>query len=108
MGGWPTTTSGSRTCCRSSSPSSCSPFFPDWAERFDFAGLEWLNAEVFPDPPQGERRYLDLVARLPTRQVVPAMRPGEEDAWVTVLHVEIEWPDAVAPLRPRGCSITTG
>ena len=76
-------------------------FFPDWAERFDFAGLEWLNAEVFPDPPQGERRYLDLVARLPTRQVVPAMRPGEEDAWVAVLHVEIEWPDAVAPLRPR-------
>ncbi len=27
-------------------------FFPDWAGRFDFAGLEWLNAEVFPDPPQ--------------------------------------------------------
>ena len=76
-------------------------FFPDWAGRFDFAGLEWLNAEVFPDPPQGERRYLDLVARLPTRQVVPAVRPGEEDAWIAVLHVEIEWPDAVAPLRPR-------
>ena len=76
-------------------------FFPDWADRFDFSGLEWLNAEVFPDPPQGERRYLDLVAQLPTRQVVPAMRPGEDDAWIALLHVEIEWPDAVAPLRPR-------
>jgi hypothetical protein len=76
-------------------------FFPDWADRFDFSKLEWLNAEVFPDAPQGERRYLDLVAKLPTRQVVPAMRPGEEDAWIAVLHVEIEWPDGVAPARPR-------
>ena len=63
--------------------------------------MEWLDAEVFPDPPQGERRYLDLVAHLPTRQVVPAVRPGEKDTWVALLHVEIEWPDAVAPLRPR-------
>jgi hypothetical protein len=76
-------------------------FFPDWADRFDFAGLERLNAEVFPDPPHGERRYLDLVAQLPTRQVVPAMRPEEEDSWIALLHVEIEWPEAVAPLRPR-------
>jgi Domain of unknown function (DUF4351) len=76
-------------------------FFPDWADRFDFSKLEWLNAEVFPDPPQGERRYLDLVAKLPTRQVVPGMRPGEEDAWIAVLHVEVEWPDGVAPARPR-------
>jgi Domain of unknown function (DUF4351) len=76
-------------------------FFPEWADRFDFSKLEWLNAEAFSDPPQGERRYLDLVAKLPTRQVVPAMRPGEEDAWIAVLHVEIEWPDGVAPARPR-------
>jgi hypothetical protein len=26
-------------------------FFHDWAERFDFTGLTWLDQEVFPDPP---------------------------------------------------------
>src|SRR5947209_2585097 len=38
-------------------------FFPSWAERFDFAQIEWLDKEAFPDPPQGERRSLDLVAK---------------------------------------------
>src|SRR5690349_13980448 len=76
-------------------------FFPDWAARFDFAGVEWLDKEVFADPPQGERTYLDLVARLPTRQAVPAQRPGQEDSWIALVHVEIEYRDAVAALRPR-------
>ena len=72
------TISGSSTCYKSFSPSPCNCSFLTRAARFDFSKLEWLNAEAFPDPPQGERRYLDLVAKLPTRQVVPAMRPGEE------------------------------
>lgn len=76
-------------------------FFPGWADRFDFGGLEWLGEEIFPDPPQGQRRALDLVARLPVRQVLPAPRPGEADGWIALLHVEIESEDSVAPLRPR-------
>ena len=46
-------------------------FFPEWADRFDFARVDWLEQEVFTDPPRGERRSLDLVARLPLR---PASR----------------------------------
>ena len=46
-------------------------FFPEWADRFDFCALNWLDQEVFTDPPRGERRSLDLVARLPLR---PAYR----------------------------------
>ena len=76
-------------------------FFPDWADRFVLDKVEWLNAEVFSDPPQGERRYLDLVAKLPVRQVLPGQRPGQEDNWIALLHVEIESDDSVAPLRPR-------
>jgi hypothetical protein len=79
-------------------------FFPAWADRFDFARVDWLEQEVFPDPPQGERRCLDLVARLPLRPGVPppAPAPGEPaDCWLTLIHVEIESQDTVAPLRPR-------
>jgi hypothetical protein len=76
-------------------------FFPAWAGRFDFGDIKRLNPEVFADPPQGERRYLDLIAELPTRQVLPAQRPGHEDSWIALVHVEIESADKVAPFRPR-------
>ena len=28
-------------------------FFPAWADRFDFARVDWLEQEVFTDPPRG-------------------------------------------------------
>ena len=43
-------------------------FFADWAERLDCEHVEWLDKEVFPDPPEGTRNILDLVAKLPARQ----------------------------------------
>jgi len=46
-------------------------FFPDWADLFDFSRVEWLDKEMFVDPPHGESDYLDLVAKLPTRKAVP-------------------------------------
>jgi hypothetical protein len=79
-------------------------FFPAWADRFDFARVDWLEQEVFPDPPRGERRSLDLVARLPLRPGVPppAPAPGEPaESWLTLIHIEIESQDSVAPLRSR-------
>jgi hypothetical protein len=79
-------------------------FFPAWADRFDFSRVDWLEQEVFTDPPRGERRALDLVARLPLRPGVPppALASGEPaDCWLTLIHVEIESRDTVAPLRPR-------
>ena len=62
--------------------------------------MEWLDKEVFPDPPEGPRRSLDLVAKLPTRQGIPGQRPGEPEQWLALIHIEIESPDKVAPLRP--------
>jgi hypothetical protein len=79
-------------------------FFPAWADRFDFPRVDWLEQEVFPDPPRGERRSLDLVARLPLRPGVPPPAPalaGPIECWLTLIHVEIESRDKVAPLRPR-------
>jgi hypothetical protein len=79
-------------------------FFPEWADRFDFSRVEWLEQEIFTDPPRGERRYLDLVARVPLRpDVLPPAWGGEEpaDCWLTLIHIEIEARDTVAPLRPR-------
>ena len=76
-------------------------FFRPWAERLDCSAVEWLDKEVFPDPPEGSRRALDLVAKVATRQEVPAQRPGETDHWLALVHIEIEAPDKVTPLRPR-------
>src|SRR5437660_437375 len=76
-------------------------FFPTWAERFDFGGVTWLDKEVFLDPPQGERQYLDLVAQLPTHQVVTRQRPDEQDSWLALIHVEIESREKVTVFRGR-------
>jgi hypothetical protein len=76
-------------------------FFRPWAERLDSTAVEWLDKEVFPDPPEGARHFLDLVAKLPTRQAVPVQRPGEPEQWLALVHIEIESPDKVTPLRPR-------
>jgi len=76
-------------------------FFPDWANRFDLENIEWLNAEIFADPPQGERRHVDLVAKLSVREVLPAQRPGRGESWIALVHVEIESDEKVAPFRPR-------
>jgi hypothetical protein len=76
-------------------------FFARWAERLNCEDLEWLPQEVFPDPPDGPRRVLDLVARLPTREAVPGQRPGESEQYLALVHIEIESPDRATPLRPR-------
>lgn len=76
-------------------------FFPDWSERFDFGMIEWLDKEVFLDPPRGETRNLDLVAKVPVRQAVVAQRPGEADSWIVLVHIEVEADDRITRLRPR-------
>src|SRR5262245_21256858 len=75
-------------------------FFPEWAQRLDFSRVEWLDKEVFPDPPAGLRRSLDLVAKLPVRD--PVDGAGDvSDEWLALVHVEVESADTVAPLRRR-------
>jgi hypothetical protein len=76
-------------------------FFREWAEQLDAAAVEWLDKEVFAEPPEGPRSTLDLVGKLPTRQEVASQRPGEPAQWLALVHIEIESPDKVTPLRPR-------
>ena len=75
-------------------------FFPAWAARFDFTELTWLDKEVFLAPPQGEKRHLDLVARLRIRADAPPPEPGMTEL-VALVHVEVESRESVQPLRPR-------
>jgi hypothetical protein len=75
-------------------------FFAVWAERFDFGEVTWLDKEVFLAPPQGEKRQLDLVARLRLRPGVPPPQPGFTEL-VALVHVEVESRESVQPFRPR-------
>jgi hypothetical protein len=75
-------------------------FFPAWAARFDFSDLTWLDKEVFLAPPQGEKRHLDLVARLRLRPGAPPPQPGLTEL-LALVHVEVEARESVQPLRPR-------
>lgn len=75
-------------------------FFPKWAERFDFTELTWLDKEVFLDPPQGEKRFLDLLVRLRIRPGAPPPRPGCENL-LAVIHIEVESGESSRAVRPR-------
>ena len=70
-------------------------FFPKQHQKYDFSGVEFLRNEAFPDPPQGERQALDLVAKL--RRRTPK---GLGNA---IVHIEIESPETMVPLRKRMC-----
>src|SRR5439155_27153529 len=75
-------------------------FFPTWAARFEFGDIDWLDKEVFLAPPQGEKRQLDLVAKLRLRPEAPPPRPDVTDL-VALVHVEVEARPSAAALRPR-------
>ena len=47
-------------------------FFRDWAVRLDLRTVQWLDKELYPDPPEGTRHKLDLLAKVP---VAPAFDP---------------------------------
>jgi hypothetical protein len=74
---------------------------PEWADRFDDAAAEWLLQEVFVDPPQGQRQYVDLVVKLPLRQPATREQEAELGPWLTLIHIEVESSDSVALFRSR-------
>lgn len=76
-------------------------FFPEWAARFDFNTVELLDTEVFPDPPEGSRRSLDLVARLHATQPITDEEGHLAEEWLSLIHIEVESADSVKPLRRR-------
>ncbi len=69
-------------------------FFPERAELFDLEQVEWLDKELFVDPPQGDVLLLDLVARL-------RLRSSTEEAALVLVHIEVESRDAVAAMPHR-------
>jgi len=76
-------------------------FFPTWAARFDLSAVDWLTQEVFPDPPQGERRALDLVGRVRQLPGVPPPFEGGADEGFVLIHLEVESQDRIAGFRRR-------
>ncbi len=68
--------------------------FPQWIGRFLFSANPWLEQEVLVDPPHGERREIDLVARLGVNEPIQAARE-------VLVHIEVESGDSVADLRGR-------
>jgi hypothetical protein len=76
-------------------------FFPDWAALFDFSHVEWLDQEVFPDPPDGSRHVVDLVAKLNLSRPLSSDAGRLAQQWLALIHVEIESADSVSPLRER-------
>jgi hypothetical protein len=75
-------------------------FYPEIAACFDLSTVEWLQQEVFADPPQGERLALDLVAKLRATQAL-AVNEQSGATWMALIHVEVESKDSSAHLRPR-------
>jgi hypothetical protein len=76
-------------------------FFADWAARFDLTHVEWLDKELLPDPPEGSRHLLDLVAKLRTVEPAGGHDPAAPDTWLALVHIEIESPDKTTLLKPR-------
>jgi hypothetical protein len=72
-------------------------FFADWAARLDLSTIEWLDQELYPNPPEGSRHVLDMVARVP----VAAEAEGGPAASLLLVHVEIESPDRTTSLTSR-------
>ncbi len=54
-----------------------------------------------PDPPEGERHILDLVAKLRTVENLTARTTATADEWLAMVHVEIEAEDRTTSLKPR-------
>ncbi len=76
-------------------------FFAEWAARFDLSAVEWLDKELTPDPPDGERHILDLVAKVKAVQSPDGMPIPPADGWAVLVHIEIESPDRTTLLKPR-------
>jgi hypothetical protein len=71
-------------------------FFPQWAKCFDLSKPEWLDKEMLPEPPDGDRHLLDLVARMRTTKPL-----GESEEWLALVHIEIESGDRTTLIKPR-------
>jgi hypothetical protein len=59
---------------------------PNIAAQLDVSKVEFIDKEHFTDMPKGKQRYMDIVAKVPTKQP----KPGETEAQLVLVHTEIE------------------
>ena len=71
-------------------------FFRDWADQVDADAVEWLDQELFPDPPDGSRHAIDLAGRVPVEA-----EDAPPELTLLLVHIEIESPDRTTRLEPR-------
>lgn len=76
-------------------------FFENWAKRFDLTTIEWLDKELLPDPPDGARHVLDLVAKLRALEPIQENASGDSATWLALVHIEVESPDRTTAIKPR-------
>ncbi len=71
-------------------------FFSDLVGLLDFTAAVWLQQELITDPPEGEKRTLDLLVNVP-------LLLGADDATpqTVLIHIEVESDDTVQPFRRR-------
>ncbi len=75
---------------------------PTWLPWFDFRRLEWIEQEIFPDPPKGTRRTIDILAKLPAlKPITTAAEEPPAEACVGLVHLELEGWDPIAVMRRR-------
>jgi hypothetical protein len=74
-------------------------FLPKCAEFFEFSEINWLDKELFTDPPSGERRHADLVAELKSKSQEALPSSVGRGETLALIHVEIESADSVEEFR---------
>ena len=72
-------------------------FFADIARNLDLSDPEWLDKELYPDPPEGTRHAIDLVAQVP---VTVPIDDGSK-ASIILVHIEVDASDKTTVLKPR-------
>jgi|LSQX01.3.fsa_nt_gb hypothetical protein len=72
-------------------------FFADWAARLDLSRVEWLDTELFHDPPDGSRHALDIVAKVPIADTARSAATAS----LLLVHIEIEASDRTTQLASR-------
>ncbi len=76
-------------------------FFENWAKRFDLSEIVWLDKELLPDPPDGGRHLLDLVAKLRALEPIGDTSGTDPAMWLALIHIEVESPDRTTSIKPR-------
>ena len=77
-------------------------FFADYAAKFDFSHIEWLDKELFATPPDGPKHILDLVAQLRATQPINSdSNASEPQSWIALIHIEIESADSATDIERR-------